>query len=234
MVYAEYGIAERSLGDYEVDHLVPLELGGSNDVANLWPEAAAPPPGFHEKDLVENSLHDRVCAGSISAAGCVHRPYPADHRHGGSDSPAYGRAVEVAWHVAAGGGTPSWTSGRSALHHCLVADGIASRSWRDGGLSIDAEGLLDDVFGDNLLVRVRGKPGGRTRLHAHDSDQLLVITCGSTLIATQTEEHVLEPGTVVWVPAGVPHRHGTAGDTEGETIYITRAPYSTTIFDTDR
>jgi quercetin dioxygenase-like cupin family protein len=98
----------------------------------------------------------------------------------------------------------------------------------------DADGLLDDVFGDHLVVRVRGKPGGRTRLHAHDSDQLLVITSGSTLIATQTEEHVMEPGTVVWVPAGVPHRHGTAGDTEAETIYITRTPYSTTIFDTDR
>jgi hypothetical protein len=33
MVYAEYGIAERSQGEYEVDHLVPLEPGGSNDVA---------------------------------------------------------------------------------------------------------------------------------------------------------------------------------------------------------
>jgi hypothetical protein len=66
MVYAEYGIAERNPGDYEVDHLVPLELGGSNDIANLWPEAAAPPPGFHQKDLVENYLHDQVCGGSMN------------------------------------------------------------------------------------------------------------------------------------------------------------------------
>jgi quercetin dioxygenase-like cupin family protein len=97
----------------------------------------------------------------------------------------------------------------------------------------DAEGLLDDIFGDHLVVRVRGKPGGRTRLHAHDSDQLLIVTAGSTVIATQTEEYVLEPGTVVWVPAGVPHRHGTAGATHAETIYITRAPYSTSVFDRD-
>jgi hypothetical protein len=66
MVYAEYGITERNPGDYEVDHLVPLELGGSNDIANLWPEAAAPPPGFHQKDVVENYLHDQVCGGSMS------------------------------------------------------------------------------------------------------------------------------------------------------------------------
>jgi hypothetical protein len=64
-VYAEYGIVDRSPGQYEVDHLVPLEIGGSNDIANLWPEAAEPPPGFHEKDRVENYLHDQVCAGHI-------------------------------------------------------------------------------------------------------------------------------------------------------------------------
>jgi hypothetical protein len=67
-VYAEYGIASRAPGQYEVDHLISLELGGSNDIANLWPEPADPRPGFHEKDRVENALHDRVCAGSISLA----------------------------------------------------------------------------------------------------------------------------------------------------------------------
>ena len=50
-------------GTYEVDHLIPLELGGSNDISNLWPEAADPRPGFREKDLVENELHRRVCSG---------------------------------------------------------------------------------------------------------------------------------------------------------------------------
>lgn len=67
-VYKEYGITTRVAGQYEVDHLVSLELGGSNDIANLWPEPADPTPGFHEKDVVENLLHDRVCAGKISLA----------------------------------------------------------------------------------------------------------------------------------------------------------------------
>jgi hypothetical protein len=64
--YAEYGITSHAAGQYEVDHLVSLELGGSNDIANLWPEAAQPTPGFHQKDQVENYLHDQVCAGSLS------------------------------------------------------------------------------------------------------------------------------------------------------------------------
>jgi hypothetical protein len=64
--YSEYGLAyPQAPGAYEADHLVPLELGGSNDLANLWPEAASPPPGFHEKDGLEDWLHDQVCAGAI-------------------------------------------------------------------------------------------------------------------------------------------------------------------------
>ena len=65
-VYAEYGITSHAPGQYEVDHLVSLELGGSNEIANLWPELASPKPGFHEKDKVENYLHAQVCSGAVS------------------------------------------------------------------------------------------------------------------------------------------------------------------------
>ena len=65
-VYSEYGITSHAPGQYEVDHLVSLELGGSNDIANLWPELASPTPGFHEKDKVENYLHSQVCSGAVS------------------------------------------------------------------------------------------------------------------------------------------------------------------------
>jgi hypothetical protein len=40
---------------------VPLEAGGSNQFANLFPQPAAPRPGFHEKDRLENAIHDRAC-----------------------------------------------------------------------------------------------------------------------------------------------------------------------------
>ncbi len=65
-VFSEYGITHHSPGEYEVDHIISLELGGSNDIANLFPEAAKPRPGFHEKDKVENYLHREVCSGRIS------------------------------------------------------------------------------------------------------------------------------------------------------------------------
>jgi hypothetical protein len=37
-VFAAYGISPRMHRAYEVDHLIPIELGGSNSLANLWPQ----------------------------------------------------------------------------------------------------------------------------------------------------------------------------------------------------
>jgi hypothetical protein len=56
-----------SLGDYELDHLVPLEVGGSNDAGNLWPERNDHPGGaINSKDLAENALNKAVCAGKVT------------------------------------------------------------------------------------------------------------------------------------------------------------------------
>jgi hypothetical protein len=68
-VYASYGVPyPEPSGTYELDHLVPLELGGDNSNRNLWPEAASPVPGFHQKDMLENYLHDAVCGGRMALA----------------------------------------------------------------------------------------------------------------------------------------------------------------------
>jgi hypothetical protein len=64
-VYAEYHQADTP-GAFEVDHLISLELGGSNAITNLWPEPYNSAYGAHQKDKVENLLHDRVCAGALS------------------------------------------------------------------------------------------------------------------------------------------------------------------------
>jgi hypothetical protein len=66
-VYAEYHTSyPQPQGANEVDHFISLELGGSNDIKNLWLEPANPTPGFHEKDKVENYLHEQVCSGNMS------------------------------------------------------------------------------------------------------------------------------------------------------------------------
>jgi hypothetical protein len=63
VAYPHYGVPswERT----ELDHLVPLELGGSNDATNLWPET---PPTPNPKDKVERVLNRAVCGGRVSLA----------------------------------------------------------------------------------------------------------------------------------------------------------------------
>jgi hypothetical protein len=67
-IYREYGITHHVPGTYEIDHLISLELGGSNDKANLWPESYSGPNNAHDKDKVENALHQQVCSKIITLA----------------------------------------------------------------------------------------------------------------------------------------------------------------------
>ena len=64
-----WGYADRRLRDYEEDHLIPLEIGGSpNDPRNLWPEPREAPDGWtaDRKDELEAELNRLVCAGRLS------------------------------------------------------------------------------------------------------------------------------------------------------------------------
>jgi hypothetical protein len=61
-----YGFTD-SRSNYELDHLISLEIGGNpTDVRNLWPEPGYGQYNFHIKDRFENYLHNAVCSGSMS------------------------------------------------------------------------------------------------------------------------------------------------------------------------
>jgi hypothetical protein len=62
-VYTAYNISYPPKEEYEIDHLISLQLGGSNDVANLWPEMSENELNANQKDRVENYLHKQVCDG---------------------------------------------------------------------------------------------------------------------------------------------------------------------------
>ncbi|HWK16904.1 MAG TPA: hypothetical protein VNR66_05570 [Solirubrobacteraceae bacterium] len=111
-VYADYGTEPSVPGSYEVDHLVPLELGGSNEIANLWPEIA---PGYHEKDQVENELHDAVCAGHIGLAS-VQRAIARDWRHAGVPVPSPGSGAGTPVSPGSGSGASGAEGPGSSTH----------------------------------------------------------------------------------------------------------------------
>jgi hypothetical protein len=78
-VEQEYGMEARPYGrTIEIDHIVPLELGGSNAIANLFPER-----GYGAKDRLEDRLHQLVCAGRMTLAAArvgIARNWPVLYR----------------------------------------------------------------------------------------------------------------------------------------------------------
>jgi hypothetical protein len=69
-----------SLSDYQEDHLISLELGGSpTDPRNLWPE---PYPRATEVDQIENELNAEVCSGQLTLADAQQREDDLKHTQG--------------------------------------------------------------------------------------------------------------------------------------------------------
>lgn len=67
----QYRYSDRRVRDYEEDHLVSLELGGSpTSPRNLWPEPHHVIGGWgsYAKDQLENKLHTLVCRRRVPLA----------------------------------------------------------------------------------------------------------------------------------------------------------------------
>lgn len=93
---------------------------------------------------------------------------------------------------------------------------------------VETQPLLDDVSEQVRLTVVRFNPGARTKMHTHTFEQVLLITEGKGIVATEHEEHIVTPGMVVVIPPGEPHRHGATAETPMAHISIT-TPGETTI-----
>jgi quercetin dioxygenase-like cupin family protein len=89
------------------------------------------------------------------------------------------------------------------------------------GPDVTRQVLLPDSEEFEVNVVNFGK-GVRNKFHAHDSEQILVVTSGKGMIATEAEEKVIGAGDVVIIPAGEKHWHGATKDSEFSHIYVTR------------
>jgi quercetin dioxygenase-like cupin family protein len=62
------------------------------------------------------------------------------------------------------------------------------------------------------ISEVAFSPGGRTKWHTHTFHQVLVITDGRGVVATEEEERHVTPGDVLYIPPGTRHWHGAEED----------------------
>lgn len=69
-VAREYGV-DRHVGSWEIDHRIPLCLGGADTAANLWPQPGAGPWNFRQKDDLEWYACRAVCEGRLPLSEAV-------------------------------------------------------------------------------------------------------------------------------------------------------------------
>ena len=90
--------------------------------------------------------------------------------------------------------------------------------------------LVPDSKDFNLNV-VHFPKGVRNKFHTHDSEQILIITFGKGIVATEKEEKVVTVGDIVLFPAGEKHWHGATDDSAFYHVYVTRTGSQTQILE---
>ena len=78
--------------------------------------------------------------------------------------------------------------------------------------------LTQDVVSDEMaallrVTEVTFPAGARNKWHKHAADQVLIVTAGQGIIATDAEERTITPGDVVLIRANEKHWHGATADT---------------------
>jgi len=76
---------------------------------------------------------------------------------------------------------------------------------------------------DFAVAVVNFGKGVRNKFHTHDSDQVLIVTAGRGIVATEQEEREVGPGDVILIPKGEKHWHGATEGSEFSHIYVTKA-----------
>lgn len=160
VAYPHYGVpsGERT----ELDHLVPLELGGSNDATNLWPET---PPTPNPKDKVERVLNHAVCDGRVSLAAAqlaIARDWlTAESKLGlGGSGGSGGGGGSGAWCTASASYNATYGDYDIYVHSdqpdtwatATASNGASHGYWTDGSGYVDI--FLRAASGDTVTVTV--------------------------------------------------------------------------------
>ncbi len=94
--------------------------------------------------------------------------------------------------------------------------------WTGGSVSRSRQTIIPAGDSENYNCSVVNfSQGATTGWHIHDCDQILVVTHGTGIVATEDEEREIRTGDVVHIKAGEKHWHGARADTTLSHITVT-------------
>ncbi|MSP79438.1 MAG: cupin domain-containing protein [Dehalococcoidia bacterium] len=72
------------------------------------------------------------------------------------------------------------------------------------------------------IANVHFSKGSRNKLHTHSSDQVLLVTEGTGIVATDSAEHTVTVGDIIHIQAGEKHWHGATKTSTFSHITVTQ------------
>lgn len=81
--------------------------------------------------------------------------------------------------------------------------------------------VTPDMSNDFSLGIVHFSPGARNKMHTHSSDQVLFVTAGTGIIATEHHHETIHVGYIVHIPAQEKHWHGATPESSFSHIALT-------------
>ena len=110
------------------------------------------------------------------------------------------------------------------IRHEDLGEATPIAGWSGGSVSRSRQTIIPAGESGNYNCSVVNFTNGSTTgWHVHDCDQILVVTSGSGVVATEDEEIEISVGDVVHIKAGENHWHGAKADTTLGHITVTAA-----------
>lgn len=85
---------------------------------------------------------------------------------------------------------------------------------------VSIQSLIGESEDELRAAVVNFSPGAVNVFHTHTSDQILYVTEGKGIVATEKEGITVTPGTIIFIPAGEKHWHGATKESAFSHIFI--------------
>jgi len=95
--------------------------------------------------------------------------------------------------------------------------------------TVTVQPVIGKELSKNLVMaKVNFGPGVRNKFHSHSSAQILIVTKGKGIVATESEEKTVAVGDIIFIPPGEKHWHGAAEGSKFSHFYIMSPDSKTT------